>query len=91
VLWAIGRLSQARPDLTKDAVPHVIRFLESPDAGVRGLAAWITGLLRLREARKSLEKLTEDDGEVRLYLGQRLVRLTVKGLAEEALASLSTE
>ena len=89
VLWAIGRLSQARPDLTKDAVPWIIPFLKSPDACVRGLAAWIMGLLEVRESRQRLESLSDDEGEVELFLESRLVKRTVKELAEEALERLS--
>jgi hypothetical protein len=31
--------------MVQDAVPHLIRFLESSDAKVRGMAAWTVGLL----------------------------------------------
>ena len=88
VLWAIGRLSQARPDLTKDAVPWIIPYLKSPDACLRGLAAWIMGLLEVKEARQTLEQLTDDESEVQLFLERRVVKRTVKELAEEALERL---
>ena len=89
VLWAIGRLSQARPHFTKDAVPWIISYLKSPDACARGLAAWIMGLLEVKEARQSLEHLKDDEGEVKLFLEPRLVKRTVKELAREALERLS--
>jgi len=88
VLWGIGRLSQVRPDLTKDAAPYIIPYLESPDAGLRGLAAWITGLLGIKDAYRGLEHLTDDEGEVQMCVGRRLVKRRVKELAGEALARL---
>ena len=88
VLWAIGRLSQVRPDLTKGAAPYLIPYLKSRDAGVRGLAAWVLGLLGVKEARSSLERLTDDEAQVQVFLEHKLVEGSVKELAEEALASM---
>lgn len=88
VLWGIGRLSQVRPEQVKDAVPYIMPYLDSPDASVRGLAAWITGLLRVKDARPDLEKLTDDEAEIEIFLERRLVKRSVKELAKEALASL---
>jgi len=88
VLWAIGRLSQVRPEQVKDACPYIMPYLLSPDTGVRGLAAWIMGLLRVKEARPGLERLDDDEGELQIYLENRLVKCRVKELAWEALARL---
>ena len=87
VLWAIGRLSQVMPDLTRGAAPHLIPYLKSQDVGVRGLAAWVLGLLGAKEARPSLERLTDDEARVQVFLEHRLVESSVKELAEEALAN----
>ncbi|MCD6297594.1 MAG: HEAT repeat domain-containing protein [Deltaproteobacteria bacterium] len=88
VLWAIGRLSQVRPEQVKDAGPYIMPYLESPDAVVRGLAAWIMGLLGVKEARPGLENVMDDEGEVQMYLERRFVKRRVKELAREALARL---
>ena len=88
VLWGIGRLAQARPDLAKNAGPYLMPYLESPDATVRGVAAWIIGLLGVGEARPGLEQLKEDDSELQVYIGRRLLRRRVNRLAEEALKRL---
>lgn len=88
VLWAIGRLSQVRPDLTKDAAHFLIPYLESRDPGVRGLAAWVLGLLGVKEARPFLERLRDDEAQVQVFLGHRLVESRVKKLAEQALAGM---
>jgi hypothetical protein len=60
LLWGIGRLSRVRPELVKNAAQYIIPYLKSPDANVRGLAAWIMGLLEVKEARPSLEQLTDE-------------------------------
>lgn len=85
VLWGIGRLSQVRPDLVRHAVPYLIPYLKSRDAGIRGLAAWIMGLLGAEEARPCLEHLADDEARLQVYLERRLVEFSVKELAEEAL------
>jgi len=88
VLWGIGRLSQVRPDLVKDAAPYLLPYLESPDANVRGLAAWVMGLLGVEEARSSLKSLTEDGAEVQVYINRRLIKRHVKELAKQGLKKL---
>jgi HEAT-like repeat protein len=88
VLWGIGRLAQVRPELAGQAAAHLIPFLSSPDAGVRGLAAWVAGLLRWAEARPDLENLREDEAELVFMFDRRLARFRVGGLAKEALARL---
>jgi hypothetical protein len=45
VLWAIGRVGEVHPDLLRDAVPHLLRHLNSPDATHRVLAARAVSLL----------------------------------------------
>jgi len=88
LLWAIGRLSQVRPELVKDAVQYIIPYLKSPDANVRGLAVLIMGLLEVKEARPFLEKLTDDKAELKTYIDHRFIKNQVKELAEEALKKL---
>ena len=88
LLWGIGRLSQVRPNLVIDAIPYLIPYMKSRDANVRGLAAWIMGFLRVQEARKGLERLIEDEAEIRIYVDRKLIIRRVKELAEEALNSL---
>jgi hypothetical protein len=88
VLWGIGRLSQVRDDLMKDAAPYLMPYLKSPDATVRGLAVWIMGLLGAGEARPGLEHLAEDEAGLQIYIDRRLIKLRVKDLAVEALERL---
>lgn len=91
LLWGIGRLSQVRPELVKDAATYLIPYLKSPDDTVRGLAAWTLGLLRAEEARPDLEQLTEDEAEVQMYMDRRLTKRRVKKLVDEALERLPVQ
>jgi HEAT-like repeat len=89
VLWGIGRLCQARPDLLRDtAPPHIVPYLDSADATARGLAAWIIGMLGYGEARSRLEQLRDDENQIQIRMDHDLVKYRVKDLAEEALTKL---
>jgi len=55
---------------------------------VRGLAAWTEGLLGAEAARPQLEALLEDEADVPLYIGGRLMVRWVGDLAKEALAGI---
>ncbi|UCD86406.1 MAG: HEAT repeat domain-containing protein [Desulfobacterales bacterium] len=88
-LWGFGRVAQVKPHIVQDAIPHLVSFLDSSDATVRGMAAWTIGLLRAPLAKEKLERLLEDDTEVPLYLNHKLERRTVSGLAKEALAAIA--
>lgn len=83
VLWGIGRLSQVRPNLVKDSASYLIPYLKSPDAAVRGHAAWIMGLLGVEEARPNLEQLKKDTAELQIYRDRKLIKVQVKDLAGE--------
>jgi hypothetical protein len=88
LLWGIGRLSQIKPRILEDAPPYLMPYLKSHDDTVRGLAAWIMGLLRVQEARKGLEHLTADEAEIQIYIDRKLFVRRVKELAEEALTQI---
>ena len=61
VLWGLGRLAQTSPELLQDAGAHLHPFLSSEDATLRGLAAWILGLLGGPQHESELEPLLERD------------------------------
>jgi hypothetical protein len=61
VLWGLGRLAQTSPELLQDAGAHLHPFLSSEDATLRGLAAWILGLLGGPRHESELEPLLERD------------------------------
>ena len=84
-VWGIGRVAQVRSHLVQDAVPHLFLFLKSPDATVRGLAAWTVGLLGAEAARTHLQELLGDEADVPIYIDGRLMVRSVGDLANEAL------
>lgn len=91
LLWGIGRLGQVRPELVKDAATYLMPYMQSPDVGVRGLAAWIMGLLEVEEAHSELESLTKDAAELQMVFERKVTIRRVKDLAKEALGQLASK
>jgi hypothetical protein len=85
LLWGIGRLAQVKPHLIRDSAQYLIPYLESKDANVRGLAAWISGLMDMEEAGPCLKKLREDRSEIQIYIDHKILKFRIKDLAEKAL------
>jgi hypothetical protein len=85
LLWGIGRVAESHPDLVRAAVPHLMVYLHSPDAGVRGLAARLMGLLQVPKACAQLRVLAEDNFELPVDFQEELGKHRVKDLALEAL------
>jgi HEAT repeat protein len=88
LLWGIGRLSEKRPELVREAVGFLLPYLESRDEVIRGLAARLMGLLRVKGAEPSLRKLVEDESELVVMVENRLTPARVKDLAKEALRAI---
>jgi hypothetical protein len=88
-VWGLGRVAQVRPDMVQGATPHLVLFLESSDATVRGLAAWALGLLGAEAARPKLEALLRDNTEIPLYTDRKLTYRRVSDLAKEALTAIT--
>jgi hypothetical protein len=89
VLWAIGRLSQVNPDFFKKSAPrHILPYLDSGDAVVRGLAAWVSGLLGIEEAESRLKELENDETEIQVFIDDNFVKRRVSDMAEEALIQM---
>lgn len=87
VLWGVGRLAHARPQLLKDSADYLHPFLQVDDPCLRGLAAWAAGALRNTDTVTLLEKLTADTARLKVYLQQHLVACSVAELAKTALQS----
>jgi len=88
LLWGIGRLAEVRPRLLPDAGLHLMPYLTSPDAAVRGLAARAAGLLAIASARPSLLELAGDEAPLVTFMHGKVVSLRVADLAKEALERL---
>jgi len=88
VLWGIGRMAHTWPKKLVDSMEFLTPFLASPEAALRGLAAWACGPGRA-DARLTplLETLTADTASFQLYRGERLEACSVGELAAQALQS----
>ncbi len=85
VLWGIGRLAVARPQMAAQAAGFLPPFLKSIDPVKRGLAVWTAGLLKIGELLVCLEQLTGDEERLSLYREMQLEVISVGRLAKEAL------
>jgi hypothetical protein len=84
VLWGLGRLAQERPELLKNATPHLRPFLSSANVILRGLAAWTMGLIAGSQGDPALAPLESDEtGTERSY--------RISELARKARCSMKTE
>lgn len=90
LLWSINRVAKIYPQLIQDAAPHLVKYLESSDPEVRGLAAMAAGNLRVETARSKLEALLDDRSTVTIYVDDELISVGVGDLAERSLALLES-
>jgi hypothetical protein len=92
VAWAIGRLGEGAPEFLQslEAQRYLLLYLDSPDAGVRGMAAWALGRLGGGKDLSRLEALCEDEGSCHLYESGRLTLHTVGDLAHEAIQRIKS-
>ena len=90
VLWGLGRLAQAYPNLLKEADTFSLPYLVSTDSIVRGLAAKLCGILRLDSARAFLEKLKDDKTAIRLFCKGMLRTYQINRIAADALFRMDT-
>lgn len=81
VVWAAGRIAQARPGLVTEEVPRLIGFLEDPDPVVRGYTLRYLGFVGYRPDFGLHAGLINDFGEVPVYENGDLSIYTVAGLA----------
>jgi len=85
VLWGLGRLAHVRPMLVKHATSFLLPYLQSEDAMHRGLAAWAAGALDTESLKPLLQRLTNDNKRITVFMNMHLIECTVGQLAEEAL------
>lgn len=91
MLWGLGRLGEAHPELLTEALPQITSSLAHGDPQIRALAAWCLGKVRHREAAPALQALAGDEGPAQLYDRGELRQTTVGQVAREALAVLHQE
>lgn len=89
VLWGIGRVCQAWPDMPGDnTAKHIMPFFKSDNAHIRGLAALVAGYLGAKESEPMLEKLTADENVIRIFYRSGYIEASVKDLAQGALVRI---
>lgn len=91
VLWGIGRFCQSWPEIPgEDAIAHIIPFLESDDAHVRGIAAWVMGYMKAEESISRIKELKADENIIQIYYKEKYIDTRVKDLAQKALIRIKS-
>lgn len=81
VLWAAGRIAQARPELVREDMSHLLGFLDDSDPVVRGYALRLMHIMGQSLDAGEYGRLLADHGAVPVYEGGELGVTTVAGLA----------
>jgi len=81
VLWGLGRLAHARPQLVRDAAPLLLPYMKSEDAIIRGLAAWTAGALDSQVTKPLTEYLVNDNAKIMIFSEGQLTERSVSQLA----------
>ena len=87
LLWGLGPLAHARPQLTSGIAACLPPFLDSPDPFHRGLAAWTAAALPQDCTRQALLKLVGDPSVFLFYRAPLLAEMTVGAAAQAALGA----
>jgi len=85
VIWGLGRLAHARPELVRDAELHLHPYMNSSDNILRGFAAWAAGPIAGNATRPLLEQLVTDRTVVRIFRYNRLDDVEIGQVAQRAL------
>jgi hypothetical protein len=89
VLWGVGRLARARPQLLKTSVDYLHPYMQTDDPYLRGLAAWAAGALRGKKTDIILNELRSDRARLSIFIEGQLIKCSVAELAEKALTATS--
>ncbi|MDM8549483.1 hypothetical protein QUF72_05360 [Desulfobacterales bacterium HSG2] len=82
VLWGLGRLAHARPELVRDAAPLLLPYLASEDAAIRGIAAWTAAAVDAEATRPLLGSLVNDMEKITIFMDGQLVERSVSQLSQ---------
>ncbi|GBF35700.1 methylated-DNA--protein-cysteine methyltransferase [Desulfocucumis palustris] len=81
VLWAAGRIAQARPELVREDMSHLLGFLDDSDPVVRGYALRLMHIMGQSLDAGKYGRLLADHSAVPVYERGKLGLTTVAGLA----------
>jgi hypothetical protein len=87
VIWGVGRLAHARPQLVADSASFLSPYIKTADSVLRGYALWAASALPIEGTRKAIEELRGDDTKIILYLNGRFLEYKIKSLVEKTLTA----
>jgi hypothetical protein len=87
VIWGVGRLAHARPQMVANSASYLIPYMNSTDPLLRGYALWAAGALPIEATREAIEEFRGDDSKIILYLNGRFLECKIKSLVEKALTA----
>ena len=85
VLWGLGRLAHARPQLLKTSTDYLHPYMQTDDPYLRGLAAWAAGALRNKNTSALLNQLRDDSAVLSIYLDGHIIRRSLGEIAKTTL------
>jgi hypothetical protein len=85
LLWGIGRLAQAWPDIASPALPLLLPYLSSSDPIVRGHGARALGFFDDESTKPFLEILLNDEARFTTFVNGKVLERSVADMAREAL------
>ena len=88
VFWALARLAGERPELVEHGERFIVAALDDPDPYNRAYAAWVLGLIKGETGREKLEALVDDTTEIRTFINNELVDITVGEMVSEAVSAI---
>ena len=88
VVWAVGRLAHARPQLICGCAQFLFPYITAEDANLRGLAAWAVTPFEDPRAKPFLEKISDDPSTFDLFKEGHLVEEKVSHMANVALKNV---
>ncbi|MBT8341233.1 MAG: HEAT repeat domain-containing protein, partial [Desulfatitalea sp.] len=88
VLWAVGRLARAWPDLVQSAADLIRPFLNDPAVKVRGMAVWAALPLNDTHLTACMRALRNDPAEFELYEDHHLVHRRISELVQGLFSSV---
>jgi hypothetical protein len=85
VLWGVGRLAHARPQLLKNSVDYLHPYMQTDDPYLRGLAAWAAGPMQNKNTSAILNQMKDDSAKLSIYLDGQIKKHSVSEIAKKAL------
>ncbi|MBF0557506.1 MAG: hypothetical protein HQL08_01865 [Nitrospirae bacterium] len=85
ILWAMGRISLVRPDMTAFIADDLPGMMRDPNPNVRGYAAWVAGISGAGNLVEHISRLLDDASPVAFYRDGNLTSRTLSEIARDAM------